>query len=134
MSKASDSDGNGIEDYWTEDIAGLYFFQPKNSHIPLRMIDYSTAIADRFPSRNYPRVVPSPKSGYWFKTLKVEGSVNGRNVDRFAVCAYPANYSSRDRWTYILSEGGTIFMKDLQGKTISEWPENPPAQGWSRLE
>src|SRR5438876_8635612 len=90
-----DVDGNGVEDFWTGDVAGLYRFG---------LIDREIAAADALPL--FPRVPqPIPYMGYYFVAMEVDdsesppeelrqdtdkksGKVHHRS--KFAFCAYPA--------------------------------------------
>lgn len=136
--KTSDSDGNGVYDYWVGDVAGLYYLTHSSSQ-QLRMIEISVALADANPkptgrwTASLP-LVTRPKAGYWFKALPVEGAVDGRHPDRFAFAAYPDKYGEKHILTFILNQDGDMWLKDLGGRVIGAWPKDPSAEGWTKMD
>jgi hypothetical protein len=105
----------------------------------IRLIEMSVCLADASPLSESVamapiRHVPCPKSGYWFKALPIEGSLNGRHVDRFAFAAYPSIDGSFGKFTYIINEEGVLWRKDLGGKPIMFFPSDPRAGGWSKMD
>lgn len=138
--KTSDSDQNGINDYYTNDVAGLHWVSGGGSAI--RMVDLAVALADgdttpwtaqqQWFSATH---LSSPKAGYWFQVLdgyEVTQS-NGlwygdRNVDRFGFISYPNSYGSSGRLVFMLSEGGTMIKKD-PGVLLNVVYTNAPQTG-----
>ena len=72
---------------------------------------------------------PTPYQGYLFKILKAQGGnaprgaysyvINGRMVGGFAMVAYPASYGSSGIKTFIVSQDGVVYEKDLGTHTPS---------------
>jgi hypothetical protein len=155
--KVSDSDQNSVNDYWVADVSGLYRIQPGGNAI--RMCEKAAAEADAEPlpagEKKFAKKEdtvdlgpalgdkPNPKSGYWFRVMKNYESNgksvpydegNGRCVDRFGVCAYPAEFNKTGRRTFILSEGGTLYWKEMDGKPADTFPDDPVKDGWKKME
>ncbi len=152
--RANDRDRNGVRDFWTGDVAGLYALRPGDSQRSIRLIDPSIAAADGAPlSEDIPenRWAPlpgpaQPKGGYYFLAMTHDGSkgdasyqqdTNGTSLEGpyynpapFAFCAYPADHPSLGRFTFIVSEAGHVWKKDTGGEPVTRWPANPRAEGW----
>lgn len=119
--KTSDGDQNGINDFYTSDVAGFYYITPTGGG-QLRFIELSVALADGNTAASewtFAGHLSSPKAGYWFQILDGYEDPPGamvaygaRNSDRFGYIAYPSSYGSSGRLCFILSEGGTIYKKD----------------------
>ena len=70
---------------------------------------------------------PVPYRGYFFHTLKGQGKngpgeeksyiVDGKMTEGFAFVAFPAEYRSSGVMTFIVSEDGVVYQKDLGQKT-----------------
>jgi len=68
-----------------------------------------------------------PFHGYRFRILKAQGKsapggayryvINGRMVAGFAMVAFPAEYGSSGIMTFMVSQNGTIYQKDLGRNT-----------------
>jgi len=66
---------------------------------------------------------PTPFHGYYLKVLKAQGPsapggaysylINGRMIGGFALVAYPAAYGSSGVMTFIVSQQGHIYQKNL---------------------
>ena len=121
--RANDRDGNKVQDYWTADVAGLWHSG--------RMIPRGVAEADAKPLKALVDV-PVPYHGYYFKVLErddqsditynMDTDGSGRkthNSTRFGFCAYPVEYDSTGRWTFIINENNTIF-KFQQGEPFKD--------------
>jgi hypothetical protein len=126
------------------DVSGLYLVACDNDPAKegIKLIEPSVAAADAHPKAPPPGVKHSrvtslparePKNGLWFKALRVPGSENGRNPDRFAIAAFPAKYQ-KGQMTFIVNEEGTQWKKDLGGLGIDVWPNDPPASGWQKMD
>ena len=132
--RANDRDDNKIQDFWTGDVRHLYTTTVGGHEI--RLIEFSTAQADASPGG---LGSPLPKSGYLFVAMQVdeEGKPydqgKGRNPQRFAFCAYPANPSSGKR-TFILDEENMVWAGINGGQPVLRWPTDPPAAGWRKLD
>ena len=123
-----DIDNNGVKDFWTGDIVGL-FPNAIDPEEPILKADAAPLVATE--------EEPTPLNGYYFAVLERDNSCtppqtyqqdtdgSGRmvsNVDRSGFCAYPATYNWRHHLTFILNEDGLIYCTDNGGKRISEWP------------
>jgi hypothetical protein len=70
---------------------------------------------------------PTPFHGYYYRILTQQGKqahggarnyvVNGKMTDGFAFVAYPAEYRSSGVMTFIVSNDGVVYQKDLGMKT-----------------
>ena len=123
--RTNERDGNGIKDYWTGDVAGLYVN---------KLIQREIAEADANPLN--PLVPkPIPYRGYFFIALDVDDSVgadyrrdtdgkSGRvhNLTRFGFCAYPAVPGQSGRTTFIISEYNLLFEINKEGTPVHRWP------------
>jgi type II secretory pathway pseudopilin PulG len=89
----------------------------------------------------------SPFHGYYFRILTGQGKtaqggaksyiVNGAMTGGFAILAYPADYRSSGVMTFIVSQSGVIYQKDLGPKTseiASALKEYTPDKTWRRAE
>lgn len=124
--RSNDRDDNQINDFWTGDVAGLFRFG---------LIDREVAEADAAPLQS---LVPTarPYHGYFLCVLVTDetgapyaGPSDGKdrrgavyNTSKFGFCAYPANYPTSGRWTFIVNEGNTIFKQDAGGKPVLRYP------------
>jgi len=134
--KTSDSDANGVADYWTRDVAGLFALKDKSGQ-PLMLLDAATAGADPEGATRYGLPVV-PKNGYFFKMMV--GDPDGEayqkddgktNKTRFGVVAWPAVPGATGRLTFIVNESGKVWKKDTLGHAVDRWPGKDPAtEGW----
>ena len=125
----NDQDGNGVKDYWTGDVTGVW----NNSRywIPLDVV--AADAAPLYP----PASGPTPFHGYYYISMERDKSCkppeeyhqdtadSGRNThnrSRFGFCAYPVTYNWRHRRTFIVNEGGVVFSVDSGGKPVTAWP------------
>ncbi len=124
-----DSDGNGIKDFWTGDIAGFYKFN---------LIDRSIAEADARPIA--PLVpVPIPKDGYFVVALEMDegesppdplkqetdkksGKVH--NLKKWAICMYPAEPNITGKYIYIISSMHSRFRTYATRPPPRNWPND----------
>jgi len=90
---------------------------------------------------------PTPYRGYYFHVLTRQGKnapggaknyvVNGKMTQGFAFVAYPAEYRSSGVMTFIVTEDGVVYQKDLGRKTdvlakaMKEYDCNP---SWHKAE
>ncbi len=128
--RANDRDGNGREDFWRGDVAGLYALRSPDGN-PIKLIYIGMAGADHSPKTDLsPYASKKPHCGYWYRALR-HGDEAALDPNRFAVCAFPDVHSSRTRLTFILDERNTVFMKDLgRGGGIDLFPADPLQEGW----
>ena len=90
---------------------------------------------------------PTPYRGYYFHILTRQGKnapggaknyvVNDKMTEGFAFVAYPADYRSSGVMTFIVTEDGVVYQKDLGRKTdvlakaMKEYNRNP---SWQKAE
>ena len=150
--KAADQDGNGVKDYWVGDVSGLRRIIRDGKQINL--IDTATAAADASPilagresggaELAAGNGAPAPRVGALFRVIPSFETADGRqeafndgtnrNADRFGICAFPARYETLGAITLIISEAGTLWRNDTQGKPVETFPSDPEAKGWQRVE
>jgi hypothetical protein len=147
-----DADGNGIIDYWTYDVSGLYRMLradglTKCEFIPLDLAnaDASSADADIFgddklSQRLSAKVVS--KYGYLFEAItededgqpynqEMVNEIPAANKTKFAFVAYPETYGKTGSKTFIINENSTVYEVDpgsSQNKMILQWPGSNPAE------
>ena len=160
--RANDRDGNRVQDYWTGDIAGLYYLTSAavkgNKDAPIKLIAPELAAADAGPLKpgaaggEYAAIGTPAQSGfhpYRFRIMTADASVeptvmyqadtDGRglpihNSSRFGFCAYPARYHGAGRRTLIINENNVIFAKKTGGKPVLTWPSDREiALEWTRV-
>lgn len=140
--RQDDVDGNGVREYWTQDVAGLC-----NTDDPARLewnwIRVALARADRTGIAANGKEEPKPYLGYWLRALATDQDGKSYRGDsgtarthpsRFGFCAWPAEYGPGNRLTYIVNETGVVYWKDLgpDAKNGADaWPgADPRAAGW----
>jgi hypothetical protein len=138
--KNSDSDANGVADYWTRDVAGLHSLKDRSGQF-IFLLDPQTAAADPDGAARY-GLAAAPKNGYYFKMMV--GDPDGEayqkddgktNKNRYGVVAWPAQPGVSGRFTFITNESGKVWKKDTQGQPVDRWPGKDPAKdGWSPAE
>lgn len=87
----------------------------------------SNAIGPYLAQASYDRSDREPFHGYFFRVLTAQGPranggarnyiVNGKMTGGFAIVAFPAEYRSSGVKTFIVSQDGRIFEKDLGSRT-----------------
>lgn len=141
--RSNDRDANGVHDFWTGDVAGLYFHVPDGD----RLIHLRLAAADAspLPGRELPKAAPkAPWRGYWYRALRKDNSANppeeyqlepvrkggprALNRNRFGFVGYPAEYAVTGTRTFIINESMSVFWKDTQGEPVDEWPDDAALQ------
>ena len=134
--KNSDSDGNGVPDYWTRDVAGLHSLKDRSGQA-IFLLDPGTAAADPDGAARY-NLAPAPKNGYFYKMMvsdpdgeayqKDDGKTN---KTKYGVVAWPAVPGATGKFTFITNESGKVWKKDTQGKPVDKWPgKDPSKEGW----
>jgi hypothetical protein len=138
--RANDRDKNGVNDFWTGDISGLYSLDVGAG--ALQLIPREIAEADAAPLK--PLVpAPVPYKGYLFRVLEVDhfdmdpkneryqqdtgGKPPMGNVHhpaKFAFIAYPARYPTNGKYSFVVSESNTVFRKDEDWSGAREWDSN----------
>lgn len=156
--RANDRDGNGIQDFWVGDVAGLHYLTGPQG-IPLYLIEMSAAnldgapLADGVAAGRYRRPALEPFAGYRVRVmthyvdddggLKAYAQSTGGKPDlgpfynhcKFAFCLYPSEYVSPKQLTYILNEESTMFKKDTKGQSVLTWPTDPELKAsWTKAD
>ena len=88
----------------------------------------------------------SPFWGYYFRILTAQGEaapggkrsylVNGEMRDGFALIAFPAKYRASGVMTFIVSQDGVVYQKDLGPDTLNEaasMTEYNPDKSWTEV-
>jgi hypothetical protein len=132
--RGNDRDGNGVQDYWTGDVAGLYQWG---------LIDQATAMADLRPLNP---LVPSPvpADGYFYLALDVDASVDPpepyrqgtggtRHPAKFGFLAIPAKGELNDGHRVIISESNSPRWNWMEWKGEAYFPSDAELRTyWSR--
>jgi type II secretory pathway pseudopilin PulG len=134
--RANDRDANGVNDFWTGDVSGLYSLQVKGREI--RLIERALAEADSCPIRGlcWPR---RPRGGYLYAALEADDSMKGETYfqdtggnrpmgdvhhrEKFGFCAFPESPDA-GKYSFIVNENNTIF-RSSRGGHITRWPDDP---------
>jgi hypothetical protein len=138
--RANDRDGNGVNDFWTGDIAGLY----KYGLIPRELAEADAApLAPLVPQ-------PIPYRGYFYKALlrdasetppleyrqdtdKKSGPVHNR--ERFGFVAYPADPWKTGKYSYLINENNTAFRSPASVPPPSNFPDDAGLKSaWSKYD
>jgi len=120
----ADLDGNGIKDYWTNDVAGVYYVPEFGGQ------DLEMACADGRTCRAYPGHRSAARFGYWLFALQQGADLDGRPAwfrdhasTQFAVAALPSFYRLPGDYVFILREGGRVSSWDPGGNEF--WKVRP---------
>jgi hypothetical protein len=124
--RANDRDQNGVNDFWTADVAGLSTFG---------LIKPTLGLADATRWNGKDRFVPF--EGYLFAALEMDASEtpaveyrqetdkkSGKvhNSAKFGFVAFPAEPDVTGRYVYIVNENATIFRLDQPRPVPKNWP------------
>ncbi|OHB74274.1 MAG: hypothetical protein A2Z34_03595, partial [Planctomycetes bacterium RBG_16_59_8] len=113
-----DSDRNGVNDFWTADVSGLYRVLDAAGN-QIAKIEIPVARADGAPLSSLEGYIgsmiatsPQPKAGYYFRSMLLDekgapynqnitrdGKTIALNTKKFAYCAYPAMYEETGKDT-----------------------------------
>jgi hypothetical protein len=129
--RGNDRDQNGILDFWTGDVAGLYRLQIKGEE--LRLIERGVGDADVAPLVS--GTPPIAYRGYYFLAMKRDesetppedyrqGADKAHHPAKFGFCAYPVKYGVTGRNTFIINEGNTVFWSHTNGEPMDHWPSD----------
>jgi hypothetical protein len=138
--RENDRDGNGVHDFWTGDIAGLYQFG---------LIDRATAEADAHPL--VPLVPkPIPKDGYLFVALDMDDSErppqayrqvtdnkSGKvhHLTKFGFCAYPEKPGLTGNYIWIVNENHSVPRAPASLPLPRNWPSDEGLMNhWSKVQ
>ena len=122
--RGNDRDKNGVQDFWTKDVAGLYGLVPAGDTEPLQLISLELSKTD--PS--HPGAVPL--AGYWREAMDRDedgadyrqGPAKDRNPKRFGFFARPVDRST-GRNVFYINEGNTVFKQPLEAPLWRQWPQ-----------
>ena len=118
--RGNDRDGDGVQEFWTGDVASLYYQFGG-------LIERGMADADARALSGRP---PVAYQGYYFAVMewhegdepRVHLTAKPRHPTRFAFCAYPVKYGVTGRNTFIINEGNTVFWSHTNGEPVDTWP------------
>lgn len=126
--RRSDRDGNGVKDYWTADVRGLYWEG--------RRLDRDIAFADGNGLGAELRR-PRPCHGYFFCAVQFDGRATPaepyrqdtdgtkrprHHASRYAFCAYPASSGRTGTRTFLIDETRQVVSLDTGGRPVFTWP------------
>jgi hypothetical protein len=124
--RANDRDANGVHDFWTADVTGLY---------RIGLIDRVLGEADAEPLLPL-RPNPVPYKGYYFRALDADDSNpdsgmyrqdtdrnSGRvhNLSKFGFIAFPAEPGVTGKYIYIVNENNSVFRASATIPTPRNW-------------
>ena len=142
-----DIDDNSINDFWTRDVAGLYFYNNPKTGKPVRFISKEIALADLAPFKEFYLANHFEKvsfGGYFFKMAlydedgffqaKKDPATNLTYCnDKFCVIAFPA--LNKNLRTFLLNSNKRILYSNVEVITKADkWPKEPQKEGWQELE
>lgn len=153
--KSNDRDVNGVNDFWTGDVSGLYRLTAGAAIEPIKMIEMATAGMDGSPiaaagagGKMGGDLSYQPKAGYWLQSLETDqdpepdelykvdtgGSVAMgavHNLSRYGFTAYPDAYGVSGRLVYIMNEVGSVLQRDpVAPVTSSSTPPKAIIPAW----
>ncbi len=136
--RGNDRDGNGVQDFWRGDIAGLYYLVAPGTVESIKLIEVSMAEADLAPLPEHRNgSSPSPRGAYVFVALHHPNDADGPpSPNHFAAGAFPTSYDPKGwpRYSFVISENNTVFKKDLgPGGRVLYYPSDVRAEGWTPL-
>jgi hypothetical protein len=142
-----DRDGDDVLEYATRVDStpgkhdGLHWVDESGDD-PSPLGDFATAAEDYLEFRKQ----GEPYYGYRFLVLTKQGSaapggrygyvINGNMIAGFALVAWPVEPGNSGIMTFIVSQTGRIFQKDLGDKTLEvvrTLEEYDPGEGWSEV-
>ena len=151
--QGNDRDENGVRDFWTGDVAGLFCITscsvPGNAEQPIKLLDLGYAGSDSNPLADGDAggeyrgidnfITHAHKAGYWVTAMDADaygdsyrmdtaGKVamgNVHNSSRFAFLTFPESIKSTGQFAGIVSEEGAV-LKRLLGVEIKPSNANPP--------
>jgi hypothetical protein len=138
-----DADRNGVEDFWTGDVAGLLSVFPDGAGYFNDASDFGfrspqaflSAVAHADPSR----ADGKPCRGYWFVPMDLDERGRPYRPDgrphhptAFAFCAYPARVGWTGGHTYIYNQNNSGLRRPAGPSPVRQWPTEPEVQhSWS---
>lgn len=143
--RSQDFDRNGIQDYWTGDVSGLYRVLNADEK-EIQLIDVAIARADKAPLPPVMGYVgaqltePAAWNGYYFRAMTTDeiGSsyrinalagttIRALHTAKFAFCAYPEKYDSTGKNIFLICQDGNLIKKETGNHTpVMTWPDFTP--------
>lgn len=134
--RANDRDGDGVNQFWRADVAGLSTLAPGGGPA-IRLIELSVAAADDRPNSDLSaHSARTAKAGYWFRAIRhADEDPKALDPNRFAHCAFPDGPSA-GKHVFIVDENNTIFRAVADGRRgIEVFPtEEELKTSWSRID
>lgn len=143
----SDIDDNSIQDFWTRDVAGLFFYPHPKTGNKIKLIPKEIAVADLSPFASFyvgNSIEKVPYKGYAFKMAlydahgfyqaKIDPSTGVSYLDdKFCVIAFPA--FNKNLRTFIIDNNKKIlYRKIFSISQADKWPNDPELEGWKVLD
>lgn len=143
----SDIDDNNTADFWTRDIAGLFFYTHPKTGNKIKFIPKEIATADLKPYPNFymgNTIEKAPYKGYCFKMALYDENgffqakpdpatgIHYQN-EKFFVIAFPK--FNKNLRAFIIDTNKQVLYKKIN--TIEEadkWPNDPEKEGWKELD
>ncbi|PCJ55023.1 MAG: hypothetical protein COA79_21300 [Planctomycetota bacterium] len=145
--KNSDIDSNSQNDFWTRDIAALYYYQKPNGK-RVKLIPQVLALADIDPRRHFYRSTSfnfASFRGYGFKMILYDSvglfyanadpstQIRSTNLNSFGILAFPLQKKLKLK-SFIINEKCQIFSKYLKKiEEANKWPSFPKKEGWKSI-
>jgi len=150
-----DPDGDGLQQYAQHFIStpgtkdGLYWpTAPGEEQSPLgELIAQAAEEGYSFAAAGHKPGPVTPYRGYFFHMLKSQGPdapggardyiINGQMICGFATVAWPAEYGNSGVMTFIVSNDGVVYQKDLGPNSSQIAPAMrsfDPGAGWTKVE
>lgn len=149
---ADDVDGNGVRDFWTGNIEGLYIIiGPQGTALTehCKRISEKLAIADGFHTNtNYPGLlvaagavpnIKTPHNGYWYRQIYQRERASGAVVEitsptdsfHFAFISYPALYGVSGKSVFLKTREDTVYRRDgiSESSVVQNGTSPPPLNG-----
>lgn len=135
--RRTDYNKDGVLEYAQALHGDNSLYETKAGMSDINLIDKTFANAEGNPG------TATPKAGYMFKILTRRGShaqggvkdyvESGHMVHGYALMAYPSKYDATGRNTFLVSDNGTIYQKDLGAEThaiVERMTEFDPDYTW----
>ena len=129
--RSNDRDGNGKNDFWRGDIAGLFTVKGKDGQA-IKLIEMSIAYADVRPLTEYEKHLSAPKSGYRFRALRFADE-KIPDPERFAACAFP-DIEKAGKAMFIISHENCVYRKKAVPYGVEVYPADPLKEGWEKMD
>lgn len=137
----NDRDANGVKDFWTRDVSGLYTLCSLQSPEPIKLVELTLAAADSNPLGAAAAAAPgahmamsnfmtsAPKAGFWYvaMTTDPEGSAYQAatqgippldqpwfNLTRFGFLCYPDS-TIVAQYVFVLNENHVVYKRAIVG-------------------